>query len=258
MLPVLLLLLSAAPGPPKVLIVERSTIGLGAAEAKDLRGRVALALDRASVPAEMADTRCRDRACLTALAKEKSACVVGVTLVKNRKGLTVDAEAVDATTVLVQETFLISSGALEDSPEAQVFAHHLAAKLLKDRPVAETPVERPATVARALEPPATEPHPELTQTPPSPLAPKVVFGVSSGVGAVGIGLLIAGAVVKGQLDGALLEQPVVTSLTRAQAEQQAALANGLFAAGWTALGLGLAGSLTALIMTLSADEGPFY
>jgi hypothetical protein len=46
--------------------------------------------------------------------------------------------------------------------------------------------------------------------------------------AAGVGCLIAGAVIKGQLDGRLREGPVVIGLTRAQAQGQAALSNGLF------------------------------
>jgi hypothetical protein len=245
--------LTAAGGDARVVIVERSTLGISADAGARLRGRLGTALERASVPAKLLPTKCGDRACLTALAKELGTCVVGVTLVKNRKGLAVDVEAVDAQAVLVQESFLLSSDTLEDSPEAQVFAHHLAGKLERDRPVAE----RPPSVAPAPEPVTMDARPELTEAPPSALAPKVIFGASAGVAAVGIGLLIAGAVVKGQLDGALAEQPVVTTLTRAEAEQQAALANGLLGAGAAALGVGVAGSITALVMVFSEPDEPY-
>jgi hypothetical protein len=249
----LVLTLTAAAGEARVVLVERSTLGLSATAGVELRGRLETAIERAGLSAEVSAARCADRACLMALAKDRATCVVGVSLVKNRKGLAVDLEAVDGKVVLVQETFLLSSDRLEDSPEAQVFAHHLAGKLVVDRPVAE----KVPSVAPVPEAPTVDPRPELAAAPPSNLAPRVLFGTSAGVGAVGIGLLIAGAVVKGQLDSALAQQPVVTTLTRAEAEQQAALANGLLGAGAAALGVGVAGSVTALVMVLSDGDEPY-
>ncbi|MBI4934254.1 MAG: hypothetical protein HY828_10275, partial [Actinobacteria bacterium] len=80
---------------------------------------------------------------------------------------------------------------------------------------------------------------------------------ASGIVALaGLGALVAGAVVKQQLDAALAERPVVTTLSRAQAEQQAGLANGLLGGGAAALGAGVAGGVTALVLALAGDDAP--
>jgi hypothetical protein len=233
-----LLLLTATDG--RIAIVERSTLGLPAASAAQLRERLKTALEAAGLEATVATEACPDRPCLMALAHSRGAVVIGMTVVKNRRGLTVDLEAVDADVVVLQQTFLLSSEKLERSPEAQVFAHQLHARVARDTPVVEAP-KTLVPVARVESPPEwLEPAP--------PVAPRVVGIASAAVGVAAVGLLIAGAVVKGQLDGALAQQPVVTALTRAQAQQQAGLANGLLGGGSAALGLAVAGGITALVM----------
>lgn len=245
-LPVLLALSAAPQG--RVLVVERSSLQVSAATAVKLRERLARAFADARLSPQLVGERCASRECLLSLARDADAAVVGVTLVKSRQGLTVDLEAVDATAVLLQSTLVLSTERLDTSPEVQLFAHQLAAKLLLDRPVADDP--KPALVPDA----PTEAPLVLAQAPST--APKVVGGVSAGLGALGIGLLVAGLVVKGGLEGALSEQPVVTTITRAQAEQQAALANGLVAGGAVAIGLGVAGAATAMGLRFAEATEP--
>ena len=132
----LLALLSSTDG--KVAIVERTTLGIPAGSGVALRQRLRMALGAAGLEAELVSPACADRDCLTALARSRGACVVGVTLVKNKKGLTVDLEAVDAAAVVLQQTFLLANDQLERSPEAQVFAYQLGTRLAKDRPVVES------------------------------------------------------------------------------------------------------------------------
>ncbi len=249
MLP-LVLLLAIAAGDVRVDIVERSTLGLSAPASVRLRERLKVALERDELTSRLAASRCADRACLMALAKSAGTCVVGVTVVKGRKGLTIDLEAVDATSVVLQHTFLLSTDRLEDSPEAQVFAHQLNTRLLKDTPVVEP--ERAA--APTLLEPVVEAQPAWLEPAPAPVFPRVLGGVSAGVGAVAIGLVIAGAVVKGQLATSLNETPVVTTLTRAQAQQQADAANALLGTGVVALIIAAAGGTTALLLGVSAPS----
>lgn len=239
--------LAAAP-QARVLIAERTTLQLTPAAGAELRAQFAAALTEARLAPELVSDKCPDRACLFALARDSKAAVVGVTLVKNRRGLTVDLEAVNAVTVLQQRTIAVAAEHLDQSADVQLFAHQLAALLLLDRPVADAP--KPELVPQAV-----PEEPLVVAAQPSP-APKVIGGVSAGLGAVGIGLLVAGLVVKGSLDAALAEQPVVTSLTRAQAEQQASLANGLMAGGAVALGLGVAGAATAMGLRFAEAEEP--
>jgi hypothetical protein len=239
-----LLLLTATDG--RIAIVERSTLGISPASAAQLRERLKGVLEAAGLEAVIALDACPDRPCLRALAQSRGSVVVGITLVKSRRGLTVDLEAVDPDVVVLQQTFLLSSDQLERSPEAQVFAQQLHARVVKDTPVVEAP--------KTLEPVAQVDTPaQWLQPTPAPIAPKVIGGVSAGLGVAAVALLIAGAVVKGRLDSTL-SQPVVTTISRAQAQQQADLANGLLAGGGGALGLGLAGGVTALVMGLTAKQ----
>lgn len=240
----LVVLLVASAGGAKVALVERSTLGVSPAEGARLRAQLLATLDKVNLAAELVTPACASRECLTEVARTRGGCVIGVTLVKNRKGLTIDLEAVDAAHVVLQQTFLLTGPLLERSPEAQVFAHQLAGRLVADeRPV----VERP--------PPTLEPRPELVaeepiEVAPPRVAPRVLAVSAAGAGAVAVGLLIASAVVKGNLDSALAEKPVVTTLTRAQAQQQADLANGLLAGGVVGLGVGLALGATAIVLPL--------
>ncbi len=237
---VLLLLTSVTDG--RVSIVERSTLGVSPATGASLRERLKTVLTREEISTTVLKENCTSRECLMSLARERGTCVVGVTLVKNKKGLTVDVEAVDGEVVVLQNTFLLTGEKLEQSPEAQVFAHKLRARLVDDRPVAEKPP--------TLEPKREVVEPSLDDSlarAPQSVAPTVLTGVAIGSGVVAISLLIASAVVKGQLDAQLATQPV-TGLTRVQAQQQADLANGLLAGSVIGFGVGIAAGATALLL----------
>lgn len=250
MLPLLLTLLTTAADPEQIAIVERSTLGISTQAGAQLRGKLKLALEQVGLEAVVSGQSCADRNCLLAQAQARGGCVVGMTVVKNRKGLTVDLEAVKGDAVVLQQTFLLTSEKLEASPDAQVFAHDLQKRLERDRPVAEPP---PVSETKLTPTPIVEAKPEWLEPAPSPVAPKVLGGVSAGVGAVAIGLLVASAVVKGQLDTSLQEKPFVTTLTRAEAQGQADLSNALLGVGIAGLGLGLAGGATALGLGLTGD-----
>lgn len=227
----------------KVTIVERSTLGVSPAVGASLRERLKTALETAGLQVELGTQSCADRLCLLAVAHSQKSCAVGMTVVKSRKGLTVDLEAVDAERVLLQQTFLLSNEKLEKSPEAQVFAYQLSGKLVKDRPVVEAPVPEPKSVVAEV-----ETKPDWLEPPPAPVGPRVLGVSSAVVGAAGLALMVVSAVVKGQLDTALGERPVITTLTRGQAQQQADLSNALLGTGVVALGLGLAGGTTAVVL----------
>lgn len=243
MLPLLLTLLTSAAEPP-IAIVERSTLGVSTQAGAGLRGKLKLALGAAGLEAVVSAQGCQDRACLLAQAQARGGCVVGMTVVKNRKGLTIDLEAVKDDALVLQQTFLLTSEKLDTSPDAQVFAHDLKKRLERDRPLAEPP-PAPQEQAPTLTP-VVETRPEWLEPAPAPVAPVVLGGVSAGVGAAAIGLLIASAVVKGQLEAALQQRPVITTLTRDGARQQADLANALLGIGLAGLGVGVAGGATAL------------
>lgn len=253
MLLTLVMLITTSAGGAKVALVERTSLGVKAAEAARLRAQLATTLGAEGLDVEQVGPACTERACLLELARARGGCVVGVTLVKNRKGLTVDLEAVAEGQVILQQTFLLTGTPLDRSPEAQVFAHQLATRTAKD----DRPVEERATGEEPrLTPRETVVEEELPAvTAAAPAAPKVLGISASAVGAVAIGLLVASAVVKGNLDAALAEKPVITTLSRAQAQQQADLANGLLAGGVLGLGLGLAGGATAFVLGPPPDGG---
>ncbi|MFZ5440920.1 MAG: hypothetical protein ACOZQL_12995 [Myxococcota bacterium] len=255
MLLTLVMLITTSAGGAKVALVERTSLGVKAAEAARLRAQLATTLGAEGLDVEQVGPACTERACLLELARARGGCVVGVTLVKNRKGLTVDLEAVAEGQVILQQTFLLTGTPLDRSPEAQVFAHQLATRTAKDdRPLEERAREEPRLTPR--ETVVEEELPAVTAA--APAAPKVLGISASAVGAVAIGLLVASAVVKGNLDAALAEKPVITTLSRAQAQQQADVANGLLAGGVLGLGLGLAGGATAFVLGLGPPPDGGY
>lgn len=242
-----------------VAVVERSTLGLPPSQGAQLRARLVLTFEAVKLTGELLPDACADRACLQALARARKQVVVGMTVVKSKKGLTVDLDAVDGEAVVLQQTFLLSSGdKLEKSPEAQVFVHQLAARLVKDAPVAEPEEKKPEEKKPDVKNPEVTVEPQWVERSPSTpsAAPKVLGVASAGVGVAGVVLLIAGAVVKGQLDTALSETPVVTTLTRSEAQARADAANGLMAGGTIALGLGVSGAITALVLGSSSAPLP--
>jgi hypothetical protein len=247
-LPLLLTFIFTA-ADSEVAIVERSTLGISAQAGAQLRAKLKVALEQVGLEVVLVPDSCADRSCLLGFAK--GGCAVGMSVVKNKKGLTVDLEAVKDDVVLLQQTFLLMPNeVLEKSPDAQVFAHQLQSRLAKDRPVATTTVPEQEKLTPKTE--VVETKPEWTEPPARSAAPSVIGGVSGGVGALGIGLIIASVAVKGGLDTALQQQPVVTTLNRVQAQQQADLSNALMAAGLASLGLGIAGGATALGLGVAA------
>lgn len=251
MLALALVLLSSA-APPKVQLVERATLGLSAQQGMEARRGLVSTLAAQGLAAELVPGTCADRGCLVAKSLKADRCVIGVTLTRSRKGLTVDLEAVDGELLVQQETFITAADALARAPELVAFAQKLARKLApQDAPLAEPEPKRLAAPEVGV-----QETPEWVESRPS-RAPAVLGGLSAGVGAVAVGLLVASAVVKGQLDAALGEQPVITSITRAEAQQRADTANTLLVTGVAGLVLGLGGGATALGLGLSdGTTGP--
>ncbi len=249
MLPLLLTLMLTA-GDPEIAIVERTTLGVSSQAGAQLRGKLKLALEKVGLEVVITPDACADRTCLLDMAR--GGCAIGMSLVKNKKGLTVDLEAVKDGAVVLQQTFLLMPNeSLEKSPDAEVFAHQLQSRLAKDRPVVAAVPEKEKEPKLTPTNELVDAKPEWVEPAPRSAAPSVIGGVSAGVGALGIGLIIASVAVKGGLDTALQQQPLVTTINRAQAQQQADLSNALMAAGLASLGLGIAGGATALGMGLS-------
>jgi hypothetical protein len=187
--------------------------------------------------------------CLGAIAKKEGlAAALAVTIVKGRRELAVDIEAIDPRQRrLAAETFLVPFKGEPFPPQAaELF--HLLKQLL-------TPLPEDAPRVTQLEPDPASP-PQLTQAPPHRPLLKVAAVTTIATGAIGLGLLIAGAVAKGQLDADIHRSTGIV-ITRDQANARAALANGLGTGSATALSLcGAAGVATGLLWLVpsSSDE----
>lgn len=251
-MPLLMLLALAAADAPPVIIVERVTLGLKAAEAAVVRQELVDTFARGGVPARLGEASCPDRPCLHALAKGWSAWLVGVSVAKSKRGLTFDLEAVDEVRVLDQRAFLLLGKRVDQSPEVESFVARLREqreRLPSDRPVAEArTIEAVPVPGGSEQPPA--PAFDVRVAPTPAVAPKVLAVGAASVGLIGAGLLVGGLVSRGDLEGRLQERPVVTTLTRDAAERQAGVANALTAAGLALLGLGVAGGATAVVLAL--------
>jgi hypothetical protein len=137
----LLTLLAAAP---RVELVERSTLGLSGPEGKQLRGQVQRALERGGLPTSLLTGACADHACLAARSRTGGACVVGVTLVKSRQGLTVDVEAVQGDETVAQRTWVTHRPSLDDDADVQQVVKALALRLAPpEAPPSDGPLATP-------------------------------------------------------------------------------------------------------------------
>jgi len=239
----------ALAASPRVEFVERDTVGVKPETSLRVRTSLVALSTKAGLRAVLSTEGCTSSDCLKQISESKGVSLVGVTVVKSRRGLTIDLEAVFGPRVLLQQTFASSSDSLETSADAQRFGKELAAKLVATVP-AEDPVvtDAPRVETPKSVPLPTEPTPAwVEQTPTRSAGPGVVVGVSAGGMAVGGGLLVAGLGGRANLDAELKSQPVVTTLTRPQAQSRADVANVLMGAGSVTAALGAAGLVTGLM-----------
>jgi hypothetical protein len=236
---------------PRVELVERNSMGLDAKTAALLRERVRKAMVSEGLDAVVVPQPCTDTECLRTLARAHDVVVVGMTIVKSRKGFTIDLEAVDLQQQVLLQTFVIADERVERSPDAQVFARELALKLAAPEPAPkkDVPLEDPPPKKVTLEPPARlDPEPVLVERAPVPAAPRVVLVSSAVVAAAGVAMIVGGAVSAAQLERSLQETPVVTTLTRPQAQAQADGANALMGFGTAAFVAGSLGIITGVAL----------
>lgn len=235
-------------------LVERNSLGLTAMEAARTREQLKHLMARAGFSVVMTGEVCGDSACLRGLAKARGHVVVGVTLVKSKKAVSVDLEAVDAAKVVLQQTFLAAPGELDRNEEAAAFvaalAERLEVKAVADAPVADAPVVERKKDPELTLAPREEPVAWTQAEPKSNVGPKVLLAGAGAVLAGGVALLIAGAVSAGALEQRLQVQPVV-GLTRAEARAQADGANALMAAGTTASLVGVGLAVTSVVLLVN-------
>ncbi len=234
--------LGAAPG---IAVVKRSTSGVSEqVVALVLRtveeGLRSEGLNPQSWPGICSD----DRVCLGAAAKlAKTAAAVGVTVIRGRRDITVDLEAVDANQQqLAVQTFSVPSKGEPFPPEGIAFFNSVARRVKRD----DAPRE-----VRLTPEPAQQPAVEVIADR-SPAA-GISAGVTIAAGVATIALVIAGIVVKGQLDAAINSGRPVAPLTRAAAEAKASTANALFSASLAAGGLTAAAAATTLVLFAQDD-----
>lgn len=246
-------LLAAAP---RVELVGRNNFGVDEKTASTLRERFRKAMTAEGLDATSLAEPCTDSACLKALAREHDVVVVGMTIAKGKKGFTIDLEALDARGSVLQQTFVISSDRVERSPDAQVFAKELALRLAPPEPEPSKPLENTDVPVKepqkkvVLAPEETTP--DYVEERPAPRAlPRVVLVSGAVVAVAGLAMIIGGAVSAGELDKTL-QAPVVTSLTRPQAQAQADGANALMGLGSATLVAGAVAVVTGVAM-ISAD-----
>ncbi|MHB8876448.1 MAG: hypothetical protein ACYC8T_22365 [Myxococcaceae bacterium] len=223
---VVLLSLTAAllgGAPQQVVLVKGSAVGISDQTAATVLRTVGEALQERGFATQLHQGACdADRSCLAKASQSAgAAAALGVTMVRGRKDITIDLEAVDAQErQLAVQTFSANPRGRPFSGEAATFFDSLAGAL-----AAPLESDVPRVVDLASHPSAG--RSELAAAPPSRTRQ-----LSSGAAAVGgvaaLACLIGGLVVKGDLDSRLQAGPVVTGFTRDEAQGRAGLANGLF------------------------------
>ena len=251
----LALLTVLAAQPPHVALVKRSSAGIDNAVTAVVMRAVSDALLEDGLTASLEDLRCPgDAACLASVAQGSSAvATVALTLVRGRKQLTVDLEAVDeAERALGVVTFTVPLLGAPLPLEGTQFLKRVADALLAAHQAADAPkLQQLEPVAR---PPPVAAVEVRARSSSGSAGLKVAGGSAIVLGAATVGVLIAAMVVKSGLEGQLARQPL--PLTRVEAEQQASLANGLFTATVIAGGLTTAATVTTGVLWLKgpADE----
>jgi hypothetical protein len=233
--------------PLQVLIVRRSSAGVADTTVAAVMHAVGNALERQGLVATIDVLTCSgDPACLAAQARASfAAATVAVTIVKGRRQLTLDLEAVDdAERPLTQRTFSVPLSGEPLPEEGTRFVEEVAHALLAPL----RPTDAPKVVELAP-PPSRERLDVASAPPPTPLALRAAGGTTIALGAATVGLLIAGLVVKGGLDTQVNAGPVI-QLTREQAGQQASSANGLLTASALGAALTAAAGITTGVLWL--------
>jgi hypothetical protein len=241
------LMLALAASPPQVALVKRSPPGLQNTVGAAVLHAVGDALKAKGLAVTIEVLGCEpDASCLASAARSSSSvATVALTIARGRKELTIDLEAVDENEKSLGVATLSVPLSGEPLPEEGLrFLGRVADGLLKpvvDAPkaVVLAPAEQPLQVAVVAASPA-----------PSRLPAKAAGGAAIILGVATVALLVAGTVMKGDFDARVGGPRIITSIRRAQAEEQATLINDLFTASTVGAGLttaaaGAAGLLLA-------------
>lgn len=237
--------------PPPVLVVRRETVGVSEPVVATVLRGVADGLTLEGLAAGEAKPACGgDAACLAQTAADAhAAAAMGVTVVKTRKGLSVDLEAIAADArALGVATFPVPASGAPFPPEAIAFLNKLARALApkeEDAPklveLAPAPQKGPAPV-EAVHATARRPL----------LRPLVVGTAIVGVAALGLGL--AGGLYANDLKARFTAGRFINE-TRMQAQSEAALANGLVTGALISALVAAAAGVTGLIVWATDPDG---
>jgi hypothetical protein len=241
------LLASLLTATPEVILVKRSATGVPDATMTALLEEIRAGLEREGVHSRVGSSVCgSDLKCLGEAARTaKLQAALGVAVAPGPRNLAVDFELVDAKDKSVSaSTFRVP---LKGSPlpaEASDFFHITA---LLSAPETDAPR------AVHLEPERTEAV-EVSVARPRPLL-RVAGVTTIATAAAGIGLLVAGLVIKGQLDAQLKRMPI--SISRDAANSQAGLSNALGVGSAIAFAVcGAAAVSTGILWLQPASEPP--
>ena len=240
--PVVALLLAASP---QVVVIKRTSVGVSETAVARVVLTLLDELTKAGIEAREAPGTCGpERVCLASTAQlAKAAAALGVTIVRSRRDLTIDLEAVDDSEhPLGLQTFSVPLSGQPFPPAASAFFASLAAAVVK--PAADAPR------AVQLEPPPSD-APIVIQR--SNTAGHVAAVSTLVVGATAIGLLVAGMVMRGSLETKLRPPNGIISGPRADAERQAGQVNAVLTGSLVATVVALASGGAAILLW---DQGP--
>jgi hypothetical protein len=240
---------------PEVAVVKVSTAGVSEATVALVIRTVTEGLQTEGLIAHQAARTCSDsRPCLASIATEvKAAAAVGVTVIRGRRDLTIDLEAVDPEQrELAVQTFSVPLSGAPFPPEAIAFFNTVSRRLKIANPPRD---DAPREVRLTPETPIGG-QVEVREVSGRTQATRVAIGVTIAGGVATLALVIAGVMAKGQLDQTLSRPGPIVG-TRAQAETQASLANGLISGSLGAGGVTAAALTTALVLWATDDSaGP--
>lgn len=251
----LLAALAVLTATPEVALVKRSIEGVSEETVAAVMRQITAGVQAQGLSVQTAKATCRDAKCLGDLSlSSKVAASIGVSIIRGRRDLTLDLEAIDGQQHQVAlGTFGIP---VKGEPLPADCAEFFRTLKLA---VAPTPVADSPRVVK-LEP-TNEATPELVQSRSNSGLLRVSAGTTIAAGAVGLGLFLASAVVKVGLDGRLSHRSqsgVVMGITRDEAQNQANLSNGLINASFVPLAIAAVAAVTTVILYLrdSSPEAP--
>jgi hypothetical protein len=246
-------LLAAAP---EVAVVQRSTEGVSPEVVAKVLRQISDGLKNEGFSPRTLSKSCVDAKCLSDTSlSEKVAATVGVTIIRGRRDLTLDLEAIDGQQrQLAINTFGVPFKGAPLPLECAEFFRNLKLELAPKNAAIDVP-----RVVQLEPDPKIEEAPELVEPKPARGLVRAAAVTTIVTGAAGVGLLIASAVVKIRLDGiwAKRDGSVITEISRGEAERQAQLSNSLGTGSIVALAVtGVAAVATGVLWLTDAPAAP--